>query len=204
MATTHQAVDVAIARLVAEFEARPADFNKEKSLQSRLRFLLEEELEPDRAEVAQTNLNRDDVSGTTQKRVVHTLQNAQTIPRVVEEAGFGAQWGDEDDDGNQDALDIAVLPDSADFYMDASSKWYRLSQVEAAIELKFIKKDTSIDGNKSSIKSQINRLKQFDSSTATYMIIFAVKDVFSDQQSEKKEMESNSPGSFLYTCTALD
>jgi hypothetical protein len=88
--------------------------------------------------------------------------------------------------------------------MDASSKWYRLSDIEAAIELKFIKRDTSIDGNRESIKSQINRLKDFDSSTATYMIIFAVKDVFSDQQSEKKEMESETPGTFLYTCTPIN
>jgi hypothetical protein len=115
MPTTQRAVDAAVNRLLEEFETRPADFNKEKSLQSRLRFLLEEELEPDRAEVAQTNLDRKDVSGTTQDRVVHTLQNAETIPRVIEEAGFGAQWGDKDDDSNQDAIDIVVLSELADF-----------------------------------------------------------------------------------------
>ena len=201
MTITQQAVNTAVDRLITEFEARPADFNKEKSLQSRLRFLLEEELEPAQAEVAKTNLDRDGVSGTIQDRVVHTLHSAETIPRVVEEAGFGAQWGNED--SNQDSLDIAVLPKSADFYMDASSKWYRLSEVEAAIELKFIKKDTKIDGNRDSIESQIDRLKQFDSSTAAYMIVFAVKDVFSDQQHIKEEMEIETPGTFLYTCTPL-
>lgn len=191
MSASNKAIEKAISRLRDDFITQPADFNVEKSFQSRLTQYLLDQLDPSRATVSGTNADE-----VRQPQVKRTLEEAERIQRVREEA----QFLDNDIVG---AVDVVVLSPEAELHMVPAKK-YRKEDTEAAIALKFVKTNASIySGKKAEINEQIQRLNDFGPTTATFFLVFAVKDVFSEQQDLLDEFSEKLDGQFEYHSTPM-
>lgn len=182
-------VESAIESLRQEFIDNPGDFNVEKSFQTALKIKLLNSISPQRAKVDKKNID-----SVRQPQVKETLKNIESIPRVREEA----QFLDGDVKG---AIDLVVLDSETEFHMKPAKKYLK-KDVRAAIGLKFLKTAASIYAPKEEeIRSQINRLNKFGLSSHKYFVVFAVKDVFRDQQNLLKDFREELDGMFYYQCT---
>lgn len=191
MSGESEKIQTAIQELRQRFIDNPADFTVEKTFQTDLRDHLLESLQPSRGEVTATNVNR-----VREPRVRRTLEKAHSLRRVIEEAQFV-------DEGIDGAIDLAVLEPEFEFHMEPAKK-FQADDARAVIELKFLKTAASIyEAKEDDLRSQIRRLNTFPSDVDKYFAVFAVKDVFEDQQNLLGALQEDLDGEFLYQPTPL-
>jgi len=164
-------VESAIQELLREFENRPIDFNVEVSVQSRLSGLLRDSLDPVYASVGET---RNEAPKALRAYVQKAL-DVEEVERVREEINT------EIIDGN---TDLGVLGEEDITVEMTGSKRFKAQDLNAAIEIKFIKNATDygdyrlISGDDHRIEKDLRRLTRFPDHVSKHFILFANCDLF--------------------------
>ena len=169
--STRKDIKDAVHQILDGYRRKPIDFNVEISLQSRLSTLLKQELDPNTASVGETinSANR------TLRPYVDVALNIDTISRVREEINTKATRGN---------LDLGVLQATDVTVEMEGTKRFREKELEAAIEIKYIKNADHFGDYRLQrdgeiiIETDLRRLSQFPGDTEKYFLLFSNADLF--------------------------
>lgn len=158
--------EAAISQLQSEFEENPLDFFVEAELQARLQEILKEQVS------GKTKVTETENEPGTQKHRDYTDAALETdyINRVHLEVKTEQEGGN---------IDLCIFGEEASVSMSSGTKNFDAEDLEAAVELKFVKNlDYAQDKKVEDIREDIQRLDRLPNHLYKAVVIFANKDIF--------------------------